>query len=147
MTGFCLLRDTKDGLSLQQNNARQAVAPLIPVPYSKPHESYTGELSFPGEFLHDIPGSLFTELETCRRSNSWLLKGKRARGGHTTASCYDCSYCATLSVGTKWSQKLISTIYTIKIRNLLLNVFSLKIEYLNLSAELCVQSMWTNITE
>jgi len=68
----------------------------IPVPYSKPHESYTGELSFPGEFLHDIPGSLFTELETCRRSNSWLLKGRRARGGHTTASCYDCSYPATL---------------------------------------------------
>ena len=95
MTGFSLLRVTNDGISLQQNNARQAVALPIPVPYSKPHESYTAELSFPGEFLHDIPGSLFTELETCRRSNSWLLKGKRAWGGHTTASCYDCSYTAS----------------------------------------------------
>jgi hypothetical protein len=60
---------------------RKAVSALQSrcVPYFRPHESYTAEVLFPGEFLLDIQGSLLTDLRTCTRSSSWLRKGEEER--------------------------------------------------------------------
>jgi hypothetical protein len=71
-------------LSQKKNTMqRKALALLIPLSYSKAHESCAAEVSFPREFLHDIAGSLFTEPGRCRRACWRLQKGEAVGTGRS----------------------------------------------------------------
>jgi hypothetical protein len=66
-------------IAKEEHKAAEGCCTLTPSSYSDAHESCAGEVSFPRESLHDIPGSLFTESGRRRRTISRLQKGKGAR--------------------------------------------------------------------